>query len=109
MAKKVLTHTFSEPLCGASTMQVAIHPGDGNLVIDSLAGGETVLASGTLEYLENKGLPTQSVDTSNGQAAPPLPSSGAQPWLRIPCSTCNGATERRVHLTPSVSYDLKAH
>lgn len=109
MAKKVLTHTFYEPLCDASNMAVTINPGDGNLVIDSLAGGETVLASGTLEYLENKGLPTQSVDTSKGQAIFSLKANGGQPWLRLPWSACNGATEWHIHLNPSVTYDLKAH
>ena len=109
MAKKVLTHTFTEPLCGASTMEVTIDPGDGNLIIDSLAGSETALASGTLEYLENKGLPTRSVDTSKSQATLSLKASGGQPWLRLPWSACNGATEWHIHLNPSVTYDLKAH
>jgi hypothetical protein len=109
MSKKVLTHTFSEPLCGAASMTVNIDPGDGNLVIDSLPGGEPVLASGTLQYLENKGLPTRSVETNKGPAAFSLKASGGQPWLRLPWSGCNGATEWHVHLNPAVAYDLKAH
>lgn len=109
MAKKVRTHTFSEPLCGASTMKVNIDPGDGNLIIDSRTGGEPMLANGTLQYLENKGLPIQSVDTSKSQPTFSLQASGGQPWLRLPWSACNGATEWHVHLNPDVAYDLKAH
>ena len=109
MAKKVLTHTFSEPLCGSANMKVNIDPGDGNLIIDSLAGGEPMLASGTLQYMENKSLPTQSVDTSKGQGTFSLKASGGQPWFRFPWSACNGATEWHIHLNPAVSYDLKAH
>lgn len=109
MAKKVLTHTFSEPLCGAVRMQVNIDPGDGNLFIDSRTGGEPVLANGTLQYMENKGLPTQSVDTSKSQAAFSLKAKGGQPWFRMPWSACNGATEWHVHLNPAISYELQAH
>jgi hypothetical protein len=109
MAKKVFTHTLSEPLCGETTVKVNINPGDGNLMVDSLSGGEQMLAGGTLQYLENKGLPTRSVDTSNGQTTFTLKASGGQPWIRFPWSACNGATEWQVHLNPTVSYDLTAH
>ena len=109
MAKKVFTHILSEPLCGAATVKVNINPGDGNLTIDRLTGGEQVLASGTLQYLENKGLPTRSVDTSNDQATFTLKASGGQPWIRFPWAACNGATEWQIHLNPTASIDLTAH
>ncbi len=64
----VLTDNLSEPLKGATAAKVDINTGAGNLVIDRLPGGEQLLASGTLQYLENQGLPTRSVNTSNGQA-----------------------------------------
>ena len=65
-AGNVLTDHLAEPLNGATTAKVDINTGDGNLTIDRLTGGEQLLASGTLQYLENQGLPTRSVNTSNG-------------------------------------------
>ena len=66
--KKILTYNLSEPLCGATTAKVDIDTASGNLTIDTLTEGGPVLASGTLEYVENQQMPTRSVDTSNGQA-----------------------------------------
>ena len=110
MAKKVLTHNLSEPLNGATTAKVDINTDTGNLTIDKLAGGEQVLASGTLQYLENHGLPTRSVNTSNGQATLALRTSGrGQPWFRFPWAACNGATEWHIHLNPTISSDITAH
>jgi hypothetical protein len=110
MAKKVLTHNLSEPLNGATTAKVDINTDTGNLTIDKLAGGEQVLASGTLQYLESQGLPTRSVNTSNGQATLTLRASGAgRPWFRFPWAACNGATEWQIHLNPSVPSDITAH
>jgi hypothetical protein len=110
MAKKVLTHNLSEPLGGATTAKVNIHTEDGNLTIDTLTSGEPVLASGTLQYLENQGLPTRSVNTSNGQATLTLKASGSgQPWFRFPWAACNGATEWQIHLNPTVQSDITAH
>ena len=101
-AGNVLTHNLSEPLDGATTAKVDINTGDGNLTIDRLTGGEQVLASGTLQYLENQGLPTRSVNTSNGQATLTLKASGGgQPWFRFPWAACNGATEWQIHLNPT--------
>jgi hypothetical protein len=106
----VLTHNLSEPLGGATTAKVDIDVGDGNLAIDKLAGGEQVLASGTLQYLENQGLPTRSATTSAGQATLTLRASGTgQPWVRFPWEACNGATEWQIHLNPTVSSDITAH
>ena len=66
--RNVLTDSLSEPLNGATTAKVDINVGTGNLTIDRLTGGEQVLASGTLQYFENQGLPTRTVNSSNGQA-----------------------------------------
>jgi len=110
MAKTVLTHNLSEPLCGATTAKVYVDVADGNLMIDKLASGEQVLASGTLQYLENQGLPTRSVNINNGQAALSLKArSTGRPWFHFPWSACNGATEWQIHLNPSVQSDLTAH
>ena len=60
-ASSVLTQNQSHPLDGISTARVVINPGDGNLTVDPLAGGEAVLASASLQYLENQGLPIWSI------------------------------------------------
>jgi len=110
MAKNVLTENFSEPLSGATTAKVDINASDGNLTIDRLTGGEQVLASGTLQYLEKQGLPARTLNTSNGQAALKLKASGGgQPWFRFPWQACNGATEWQIHLNPKVQSDITAH
>ena len=110
MAKNVLTYNLSEPLNGATTAKVDINAGDGNLTIDRLTGGEQVLASGTLQYFENQGLPTRTLDSSNGQATLTLRGGGTRrPWFRFPWAACNGATEWQIHLNPTVSSDITAH
>jgi len=107
MAKNVLTYNLSEPLNGATTAKVDIHAGDGNLTIDRLIGGEQMLASGTLQYFENQGIPTRTLVLSNGQATLTLGGSSAgRPWFRFPWATCNGATEWRIQLNPAVSSDV---
>ena len=65
---KVLDYSLSEPLNGATTARIDINPGDGNLTIGSITSSDPVLASGTLQYLEKQGLPTRSLNTSNGNA-----------------------------------------
>ena len=110
MAKNVLTNNLSEPLNGATTARVDIHAGDGNLTIDRLTGGEQLLASGTLQYLENQDLPARTLIASNGQATLTLRGSRAgQPWFHFPWAACNGATEWQIHLNPTISTDLTAH
>ncbi len=110
MAKNVLTYNLSEPLGGAKTAKIDIDNGDGNMVIDPLTSGEQLLASGTLQYLESQGQPTCSASTSQGQATLTLKQSSGkgQPWFRLPWAACNGATEWRVRLNPSVRADITA-
>ena len=110
MAKNVFTHNFAEPLNGAAAAKIDIQAGDGNLTVDTLTGGEQVLASGALQYLEGQGLPTQTLASSSGQATLTLQGGkAAQPWFRLPWATCNGATEWQIHLNPAVPADLTAH
>lgn len=109
MAKKVLTQTLSQPLDGAAKAKFDIYAGSGNLAIDGLRGGEPVLASGELEYIENQVPPAWSVDTNGGQANLTLKADGYnRPWLRMPWQACNGATEWRIHLNPGVQSDVIA-
>ena len=110
MAKKVLTDNVSEPLNGATTAKVDINAGNGNLTVDQLTGGEQVLATGTLEYMEGQALPTRTLTSSNGQATLVLRREDAgRPWFRLPWAACNGATQWQVRLNPMVSSDITAH
>jgi hypothetical protein len=110
VSKDVLTDKLSEPLNGVTTARVNIHVGDGNLVIDRLIGSEQMLASGTLQYFKNQGLPTRSLDSSDGHANLTLRGgSSGRPWFRFPWAACNGAKEWLIHLNPRVSSDITAH
>src|SRR5512139_2112100 len=110
MAKNVLTEQLSEPLNGATAARVDVNAGDGNLTIDRLTGGEQMLVGGTLQYLENQGLPAWTLVSSNGQATLTLRGGGTgQPWFRLPWAACNGATEWQIHLNPTASSDITAH
>ena len=107
---KVLTHNLSEPYCGETTARIDIHAGDGNLTIDRLTGGEQVLASGTLQYVVNQGLPTRTLVSSNDQASLTLRAGRAErPWFHLPWAACNAATEWQIHLNPTISSDITAH
>lgn len=108
--KKILTYDLSEPLCGATTAKVDINTASGNLTIDNLSVGEPVLASGTLEYVENQQMPTRSVDINNGRAALTLKSTSiGRPLFRLPWSGCIAATDWQIHLNPNVQSDITAH
>lgn len=110
MAKNVLTDNLSEPLNGATTAKVDINAGDGNLTIDRFAGGEQVLASGTLQYFEKQGLPARTLVSSNERASLTLRSGATgRPWFRLPWAACNGAAEWQIHLNPTVSSDITTH
>lgn len=110
MAKSLLTHNLSEPLAGATTAKVNIDVADGNLTIDRLTDGEQLLAGGTLEYLESQGLPSESMNTVNGQATLTLKTrSTGRPWFHLPWSACNAATRWQIHLNPTVQSEITAH
>src|SRR5512142_278542 len=92
MANKVLTYNLSEPLEGTTRAQIDINTGMGNLRIDKLSGDQPLLASGTLAYLLNDGLPTQSVSRSSESASLMLKAKGGPKGrIRLPWSSCNGA------------------
>ncbi len=110
MAKKVLIHNLSEPLCEAMSAKFDINTGTGNLTIDRLANGDGLLVSGTLEYLESQDPPAWTVDAMDNQAIFMLQASGGrQPGLRFPWATCNGETNWQIHLNPMISSDITAH
>ena len=110
MAKNVLPDTLAAPLNGVTTAKLDIHVGDGNLTMDRLTSSEQVLASGTLQYFENQGVPRRTIDSRNGHATITLRGGHAgRPWFHFPWSACNGATEWQIHLNPTVSSDITAH
>jgi Cell wall-active antibiotics response LiaF, C-terminal len=112
MANKVFTVNLSERLNGTTAAKVDINAGTGNLTIDKVAVGEQVLASGTLQYLEKQGLPTHTVDASNGQATLTLKrgeGGTGRSWFSLPWKACVGAYDWQIHLNPAVSSDITAH
>jgi len=113
MANKVLTDALSEPCNGVTAVRVDIDCGPGHLTVDRLSGGEPVLASGTLQYLEKQGVPTRALVSSGGQATLTLRAgaggSGGS-GFRWPWQACGGgAYEWRLHLNPTVLCDITAH
>ncbi len=110
MAKKVFTQNLSEPLGVSKNAKFDINTGTGNLIIDGMANGDGLLASGALEYLEKQDPPAWSVDHIDGQTILSLKASGGrQAGFRLPWATCNGETTWQIHLNPSVSSDITAH
>jgi len=111
VTNNLLTENLSAPLNGTTTAKVDINSGSGNLTIDQLpAGEEAMLASGTLEYFEKQGRPTESVNSENGQATLTLRGTDAgRPWFRFPWAGCNGATEWRGPLNPRGVSERNAH
>jgi hypothetical protein len=110
MAHKILTDNLSEPLNGATTAKFDINSGVGHLTIDKITD-EQVLASGTLQYLEQQGLPVQTLDLNNGQATLMLRAENTgRTGFHFPWATCwGGAYEWQVHLNPKVSSGIIAH
>lgn len=106
-----LIYDLSEPLNGAVTATLNINAGDGNLTIDTLTGGEPLLASGTLEYLESQGPPAHSAALDNVRATLSLRGGEAKRgWFKLPWDACaGGAYEWHVHINPAVPSDLTAH
>ncbi len=110
MAKKVLTQNLAVPRTSETRAKVDIYTGTGNLAIDKVTGGEQVLTSGKLEYMEGQEPPTPSMSTNNGQTNLTLRAEGGrQPGLRMPWSACNAETNWQIHLNPTVSSDITAH
>jgi hypothetical protein len=110
MSKNLLTEVISEPLNGARTARIDIHAGDGNLTVDGLIGGDQLLASGELQYIDDQSIPARSLEVMDGRAVLTLKGGrDRRPRFRLPWSACNGATEWQIHLNPSVSSEIVAH
>ncbi len=98
---KLLTHTLSEPLSDTKTARFEVNTGSGNLTIDTLTGGEPLLAGGTLQYYENLGEPARTLVSFNGQT------NLALKWNENG-APCTGAIEWLIHLNPTVPSDITA-
>jgi len=112
MTNNLITDSLSEPLTGATTARVEINSGPGHLTIDPLTGGEQVLASGTLQYFEKQGVPTETLSSGDGQETLTLKAGEggiARSWFRLPWEACGGAYEWLIHLNPNVLSDITAH
>jgi hypothetical protein len=112
MSNNLIIDSLSEPLNGATTEKVDISSGTGHLTIDGLTSSEQLLASGILQYFEKQGVPTRTLNTSNGQATLSLRAgagSVARSWFRFPWAACGGAYEWQIHLNPNVQSDIVAH
>lgn len=109
-AGKVLTDALSVPENGATSAKVEINAGSGNLTIDPLASSEPLLASGALQYQENKGLPTHTLDVSGGQAILSLKMGDlGRTGFRFPWDACNSELNWLIHLNPSLTTAITAH
>jgi len=110
MDKNALTYRLAEPLNGATAARVDIDAGSGNLRIDRLTDADHLLATGTLEYFANQGVPTRTLASSDGLATLTLAGHGiGKPRFHFPWEACNGGTEWQIHLNPTISSDLNAH
>ncbi len=98
----VLTYDLAEPLDGAKAAKFDLYTGSGNLTIDSLTGGEPLLAGGTLQYIESLGIVNRTLESFNGQ------SSLALKWGEN-SGPCNGSIEWLIHLNPTVTSDITAN
>lgn len=107
---KVLTQEQWEPLNDVTSAIVDINTGTGNLSIDGLIGDASMLASGSLQYLENKPMPVWTLDSSNGlgNLSVQMPDDGHN-RSRLPWSACNGAYEWALHLNQTVRMELSAY
>ena len=111
MANNVLTHDLSVPLDGTKSATVDISTDSGNLTIDRLtSGGDRLLASGTLQYFEEQGLPTKTLSSNDSRATLVLRGGHTRrPRFRLPWAACIGAYEWQIHINPEVSSDVSAH
>lgn len=107
----VLTDNLSVPLDGATAARLDLNCGPGNLTIDRLTSGEPLLAGGTLQYLEKRGLPARALGSIGGQATLTLKENGGgESRFRWPWQACaGGAFTWQIHLNPDVRSEIRVH
>jgi hypothetical protein len=96
------------PLNNAKSAQVTLEFGTGNLSLD---GGTTVqsLATGTLEYYENRGAPEQNASTVGDKAALTLRQGQGNNFDFGSWFGPNRGPEWNVHLNPSIPMSINAN
>jgi hypothetical protein len=110
VTNSLLTENLSEPLNGATSAEVDIDSGTGNLRVEPLPRDNQLLACGTLQYFERQGVPERSLRVDHGRATLALTGRRTgQPWFRLPWAACNGATEWQIRLNPMVASEITAH
>jgi hypothetical protein len=109
MSNNLFTDELSAPLNGATTANIEIDTGTGNLTVDDVPEDMQVLASGALQYFEKQGRPAEFFSAEGGRATVKLTATAAgRPWLRFPWDACLGGTEWQIHLNPSVPSEITA-
>lgn len=109
-SRDLLTYLLSEPLHEVGKADVQIIADDGNLTIDPLTSGESVLVSGQLQYFEKQGPPARTLEVKDGQMNFTIQGGRSQrPWIRFPWAACNAAHEWRIHLNAAILIALLAH
>lgn len=105
--ENLLTHTLNEPLSNVTKAKFEIKQDAGSLKIDSLTGGEDLLAGGSLQYTESQGLPSRSLTTLGEKATLVWTGNKAKvSGFRFPWDACTTNAEWLVHLNPNVAYDM---
>ncbi len=103
----VLTYELREPLGDINAAKVDFNVGDGDLTIDGLPGGEPMLATGELQYLEGLNPPERTLESFNGQATLTMVTdSRGQTGFRLPWQACNGLIDWNIQLNPTVAYNI---
>lgn len=105
----LLSMPLAEPLNDTTSAEFSVDLADGNLNLEGNSSDKAMLAMGTLQYLENIGVPLSSSSTFNGHTQYTLSTSAGQSWLKLPWSACNGATDWSITLNPSVAYEISAY
>ena len=109
MPNNLHTDELSVPLDGATTASVEINTSTGNLLVDGLPAETQSLASGTVQYFEKQGRPTESLTSEAGHASLTLKATDVgRPGFRLPWQACLGATDWQIHLNPRVASDITA-
>ena len=103
----VTTSTLSIPKGSAESAQVTLNLGTGNLDLDGAAGSES-LATGTLEYFQNRSAPEQSSNTVDGKAVLTLRQREESGFDIANWFGSGHGVEWNVHLNPAVPMEVTA-
>jgi len=103
----VTTSALSIPRGDAESAQVPLNLGTGNLTLDGTAGSES-LATGTLEYFQNRSAPEQSVSKVDSKAMLTLRQREENGFDFANWFGSAHGLEWDVHLTPAIPMSVNA-